>query len=114
MRFARYESERFFHKHFSCEQEEDQLNQERLFQAKEEDMKRRLFVLPVHSIRMREGFEQRGVRFKPIQRQSSSYVLFMMRELIFNQIREFGPSIIIVSYSKGMGLEDSHFEEIVK
>ncbi len=37
-----------------------------------------------------------------------------MRDFIINQIREFNPSYIMISYSGRLTIEDNHFVEMVQ
>lgn len=49
-----------------------------------------------------------------IEPYHSAFIWYIMKELVLNQIREFNPSLVIISQSHLINLKNAHFEAILK
>jgi hypothetical protein len=49
-----------------------------------------------------------------MESHESHLIRFLIKDFVLNQIREFNPTMIIVSYSGRLQILDSHFVEIMQ
>jgi hypothetical protein len=57
-------------------------------------------VLPIHSMHLSQKYDYRSVEF-----YQSKFIKFVMKELIYIQIKEFNPSLIVISVSNRLALD---------
>lgn len=65
---------------------------------------KRLFVFPIQSLHLSQKYELRSVEF-----YQTKFIKFVMKELIYIQIKEFNPSIIVISLSNRLHLDQEFF-----
>jgi hypothetical protein len=58
-------------------------------------LNKNIFVLPIYS----RALSLHKSEIKSIKDYESNFVYYMFHELLNNQIHDFGPSVIIISYS---------------
>lgn len=49
-----------------------------------------------------------------VQQYESNFIYYMFKEVVYTQISDFNPAVILVSYSGKLSIEDYHFTEIIK
>ena len=66
-------------------------------------------MFPVHSRYLSHKYDLRSVEF-----YQSKFMKFVMKELVYIQIKEFNPSIIVISMSNRLHLDPPFLEEMLK
>lgn len=77
-----------------------------------------MFILPIHSRALNEKYEllydTNGVENNGIEFYESSFVKFMMEEVVMSHLREYNPSVVVLSYSGKVTVDTDYFVELIK
>ena len=106
---------KFFYQALTPEEKKELL---KLHEVDEPSFKRNMFILPVNSRSLSQKYElfheQNGNENHSIEFYESSFIKFMMEEVVMSHLREYNPSMIILSYSGKIHLDNEYFVEMIK
>ena len=98
--------------------EEYHTTMEKLYEHKNdkntEDFNTNIYPFPIRLSILAEKFKDIISTKEDIENHESYFVRFVIKDFLLNQIREFNPSFILISYSGRIHIEDHHFVEIMQ
>lgn len=100
--------------HSELTEEERQL-QHRLFKTKNKtekeltDYYRQLLVFPVYSRYLSQRYDLSSAEF-----YQSKFIKFIIKEVILIQVREFNPSLVVISLTHRLHLDPDFYQELIK
>ena len=80
----------------------------------QEDFNQNLYIFPIRMALLQEKFPEVMEAREDIENHESYFVRFIIKDFLLNQIREFNPTEVMISYSGRIHLEDSHWVELVQ
>jgi hypothetical protein len=91
---------------------------ERLYDTKNdktgEDFNQNIYVFPLRMAMLREKFPEVMESREDIENHESYFIRFIIKDFLLNQIREFNPTLIMISYSGRLHIDDHHFVELLQ
>lgn len=103
-------SERLLKKYYlGTLEEEERKELLEYYKLPEKETKKNLFIFPLHSRALSKSH-----KLPPLYNNETTFISFIMNELMYNQILEFNPSVIVVSYSQKVYIENEYFVEMMK
>ncbi len=79
-----------------------------------DDFNQNIYVFPIRMSILYEKFKEILENKEDIENHESYFVRFIIRDFVLNQIREFNPTLIMISYSGRIHIEDHHFVELIQ
>jgi hypothetical protein len=76
-----------------------------MFSSSTREVNKNIFVTPIYSSQMNEIITDAVrpdtdiSRINSIQQYESNFIYYIFKELLINQITDFNPSLVVVSYS---------------